>query len=302
MLDGKRIVISGAAQGLGAAYAHACASEGAAVVVVDVNADAAEQVVSSIRSAGGQAVSVHADVSTWDACQRAVAAAVDSFGGIDGLVNNAGVNVNTVPTEETESQIRRLFEVNVYGTFFLSILASRAMLGSGSIVNVASGAHQGMRYSSVYGATKGAVASLTYCWANDLIAASSEIRVNAISPHARTPMFESGARFYQENHGVGLNLAGPDPETNSPLVVFLLSDESRGLTGQVIRIEGGTHISINTHPAILSPPCYRPSWTAREVAAAFRESLFDLQQPVGLQYVESRVVPPPTELAVFESN
>jgi len=300
MLRDKVVIITGAARGLGEAHARACAAEGAAVVVTDIEQGEVERVAEEIRSAGGVALAVGGDISSWAVCEQVVDVAKREFGRVDGLVNNAAITIPTAPFEETEELIRRHFEVNVYGTFFMSIVASRAMNGKGSIVNTTSGSQSGTPFSSMYGATKGAISSLTYCWALDFAAAGSQVRVNALSPHAATPMMTASAEFFKDK-GISSKLksAAPDPSTVSPVVVYLLSDSSNQVNGQVVRMQDGRLLSLTTHPANLNPPLYRDSWTPQDIAAAFEDELTAKQLPTGATYYNATVVEPPTDLATF---
>lgn len=300
MLTGKVVVITGGGRGLGAAYARGAVGAGATVVVADVNEENAENTAEELRRAGGTALAVAADLRTSEAAQALIDRVVAKFGRIDGLVNNAGVSEFGPVEEQDEALFRRAVEVNLFGTWFTSMSAVRVMLvqGSGSIVNVTSGTAQGLPFNSAYGLTKGGVASLTYCWAAEL--GSRGIRVNAISPHASTQLFDDWAKFQVERGTTGLRVDKVAPETNAPVVVYLLSDAAAKVNGQVVRMESGVRLSLLTHPALLSAPLYRESWTASDIAAAFDEVLADRLQPVGLYYVDSTVVPPPDDLPTFE--
>lgn len=274
MLQDKVVIITGAARGLGEAHARACAAEGATVVATDISQDAVERVAEELRSGGGEALAA---------------------GGLDGLVNNAAIVTLNKPLEETEDMIRRAFEVNVYGSYFMAIAAGEAMDGKGSIVNVSGGSQSGTPYSAIYGATKGAISSLTYNWAMDLAAAGSEIRVNALSPHAATPMMAESAEFFKAN-GIDslLKSDAPDLSRVSPVVVYLLSDSSSQVNGQVVRMEDVESLSITTHPASLHPPLYRDAWKPQDIAAAFEAELADRQFPTGQRYITASVVEPPS--------
>ena len=209
-LGGKSVVVTGAGRGIGAAYARAAADEGARVVVNDIDAEVAEQVAADIRGRGGTAIVKVADVSQWSEAADLIGCCVSEFGTIDGLINNAGLFDMSMPGEITESQLTRLLAVNVAGVVACSMPAIRHMRGrgSGSIVNVTSGAHMGIAHMAAYAATKGAVASLTYTWSMELAAAC--VRVNAISPLASTRMGETTAAFLEAN-GLGRINAGGSP-------------------------------------------------------------------------------------------
>lgn len=291
VLQGKHVLITGAGRGLGEAYARAAAAEGARVVISDINAEAVEAVAASINDAGGEALAVISDVTDWDSCERLVAAAVERFGKLDGLVNNAGYLNPVVAGTETEADIRRHIDIGVYGTYFMSVHGLAAMQGSGSIVNVTSGAQVGLRMMSAYAAAKGAVASLTYAWANEFGAQGGDIRVNAMAPHASTPMMDAGTAAYTKYFG-GQAVA-PPPATNAPVVLYLLSDLSKGVNGQVVRLANGRELHLMTHPQVLDQPLTRDSWTVQDVERAFEDVFRDRLQPYGtLTNTDARLVEP----------
>ena len=218
-LDEKAVVVTGAGRGIGRAYAHLAAHEGAAVVVNDIDAEVAEEVTEEIRSAGGRVATVAADVSDWAGAASIIDRCVDEFGAIHGLVNNAGLFAMADGWELTQSHVLELVRANIVGVAACGTFAMRRMVdqGFGSIVNIVSGAHFGIPHMSVYGATKGAVASFTYGWALDL--EGTGVRVNAVSPLGRTRMGAATAEFYR-SHGLGVidNAGSPDPEVNAPVV------------------------------------------------------------------------------------
>lgn len=281
-LQGKAVVITGAGQGLGEAFARLAAAEGARVVVNDIDAQQAGRVVEAIRQAGGTASLKVADISNWAEAEALVGHCVATFGALDGFVNNAALFHLASPEEETEARVRRIVEVNVLGSAFCGYVALRQMLrqGRGSLVNITSGAHAGIRAMSAYGATKGAVASMTYAWALDT--AGTGVRVNAVSPMAHTRMHAVG-EAYREGHGGAPN-PRPHiaPESNAPVVVYLLSDPAAGVTGQVVRIQGNA-LNLMTHPAALQPGASCDAWTVDEVREVFERQLRAQQLPCGVQ-------------------
>jgi NAD(P)-dependent dehydrogenase (short-subunit alcohol dehydrogenase family) len=282
-LKGKSIVITGSGGGIGAAYAQLVAREGASVVVNDLEQSSVDSTVGLIEADGGRAIGVVGSVADSAQAASLVDACVTTFGSIDGLVNNAGVMIIAEPDDLDEERTRQLLEVNVLGSIFCGVHAMRRMRqqGAGVIVNVTSGSHMGLRASSVYGASKGAIASLTYGWAIDL--AGTGIRVNAVSPMAGTQMAADVLRF----QGVDAErLSGfPAAADNAPVVAYLLSDQSAHVHGQVIRIDAG-EISVVGRPAIMRPSVSQDEWDVAGVAKAFENSLNERLNPLGLLQVK----------------
>ena len=215
MLSGKSVVVTGSGQGIGAAYARLAAEHGASVVVNDIDAEAAESVAAGIQRAGGTAVAHACDIGDWEASKVLVETAVERFGRIDGLVNNAGLFVACAAEAVTQGDVDRLVRVNVMGTVFCGTHALVHMVrqGSGSVLNVTSGAQSGTRGLALYGMTKGAVASLTYGWALDV--EGTGVRVNAISPNAQTRMATEYER-YRGELSTGQNIGKSPSRTPRP--------------------------------------------------------------------------------------
>jgi len=285
MLEGKAVVITGSGSGLGAAYAREAASLGAQVVVNDVNEENAAAIVGEVTEAGGKAVGCIGDVSSWEFAETLIQTCIDHFGKIDALVNNAGILRHGKITDMTEADLRRMLEINTIGTAACATHAIRAMLAQGtpaSIINVASGSQAGDIALGGYGASKAAVASLTYSWAMEL--KDTNVRVNAISPLAHTAMAQSNMGFLaqQSANREVVYTTLPDPAGNAPVVSFLISDASIGINGQVIRI-AGEQLSFVTHPMI-ADPVLEGEWTSETVVKAFAESLSQNQCKLGLAF------------------
>jgi len=285
MLEGKAVVITGSGSGLGAAYAREAASLGAQVVVNDVNEENAAAIVGEVTEAGGKAVGCIGDVSSWEFAETLIQTCIDHFGKIDALVNNAGILRHGKITDMTEADLRRMLEINTIGTAACATHAIRAMLAQGtpaSIINVASGSQAGDIALGGYGASKAAVASLTYSWAMEL--KDTNVRVNAISPLAHTAMAQSNMGFLaqQSANREVVYTTLPDPAGNAPVVSFLISDASIGINGQVIRI-AGEQLSFVTHPMI-ADPVLEGEWTPETVVKAFAESLSQNQCKLGLAF------------------
>ncbi len=253
--EGRVVIVTGAGRGLGRAHALAFAAEGAKVVVNDVGAELdgtggsagpAGEVVEAIRAAGGEALANGDDVSSWAGAEHLVAAAVDGFGHLDVVVNNAGVVRDRMFANATEDEFDAVVAVHLKGHFAVARHAAahwrdRAKAGEAvdaRIVNTTSGAGlQGSVGQAAYSAAKGAIASLTLVQAAEL--GRYGVTANAIAPSARTRMTEG---VFTEM------MATPDepdafdamaPENVSPLVVWLGSPAGAGVTGRVFEVEGG---------------------------------------------------------------
>ena len=278
-LRGRAVIVTGAAAGLGRAYALDAAREGAAVVVNDIDAEGVEQVVAEIAALpdGGRAVAAPGSVADWDTACAVVDLCLEASGRVDGLVNNAGVLSLRQPEDEDEISIRRTVEVNLVGALFMGTHTIRAMIdqGSGSIVNCTSSAQLGLSTLGVYGATKGALASLTYSWAVDLSA--SGIRVNAYSPVAGTAMAAMSPVVPPDL---------PTPEENAAAVTYLLSDRSDGITGQVVQRRGDRLIVVS-HPSFTDHVASAEEWTLAAITESFDPVLREHLQPVGFSIVSA---------------
>lgn len=247
-LDGKVVFVTGGARGLGRAYCMAAAAEGAAVVAADL-ADSAET-VGEIERAGGQAIGVHLDIGDAASCERAVAAAVERFGGLDGLVNNAALYAglhsgpfDRIDPDEWEATMR----INVTGVY----LMCRAAVGpmrerdTASIVNISSlAAVYGLPNALHYTTSKAAVLGLTRGLAREL--GRYWIRVNAVAPSA--VLTEGTDAFFAEGRDRALEVIASgqalrrnlEPADVAGTVIHLLSDESRFVTAQTLMVDGGT--------------------------------------------------------------
>jgi NAD(P)-dependent dehydrogenase (short-subunit alcohol dehydrogenase family) len=273
-LDGRAVVVTGAGQGLGRAFALHAAQTGAAVVANDIDGELASTTVAAIRAGGGRAVASDHSVADVDQAQAIVDLCVGEYGRLDGLVNNAGLNYSSLPADEDPRHATQLIQVNVLGVIYTGLAAVRAMTRGGSIVNVSSGAALGQRALGTYSASKGAVASLTYSWALDLEQAG--IRVNAVCPLAHTRMVFGSER--------ALRNCPPDrtPDRIAPLVTFLLGDRAAGVTGQMIRCNG-PQLHIVGQPFMKAPILEQDNWDTESVARAFSEVLHAHLEPYGLE-------------------
>jgi NAD(P)-dependent dehydrogenase (short-subunit alcohol dehydrogenase family) len=240
-LKDKVVIVTGGGQGLGEAFAKGCAREGAKVVIVDVNEETGKKVEQEI---GENAVFIRTDVSQRPQVQAMVDEVMKRFGRIDVLINNAGVHAGGKFWEETDEIWRRMFEVNVMGVVYCSQAVVPIMMkqGKGKIINVSSkAAIVGEPYHAAYSASKGAVLSLTRAMAAEL--AQYGIRVNALCPGTTlTPLGQSALADPELRRalesGIPLGRLG-QPEDHVGSVLFLASDESDWMTGQMIVVDGG---------------------------------------------------------------
>ena len=243
-LEGKVALISGGARGMGAAEARLFASEGAKVVLGDVLESEGQQVEAEIAEAGGEAVFVHLDVTSEDDWQRAVDTAIERFGGLQILVNNAGIwNGGNVETQTVEGW-DQIMDINAKGVFLGTRAAIPAMResGSGSIVNISSVAGIiGSVGATAYNASKGAVRLLTKSTAVQY--AAEGIRCNSVHPGPiETQMIRE---VYPDdeirNSRVSAIPMGRMGEMDDVAkgVLFLASDEASYMTGSELVIDGG---------------------------------------------------------------
>jgi NAD(P)-dependent dehydrogenase (short-subunit alcohol dehydrogenase family) len=232
LLDGKVAVVTGAGRGLGRSHALALAAAGAAVVVNDV--DLAGATVATIQSAGGRAAADDSDVSTLAGAAGVVRRAVDEFGRVDVVVNNAGVSRPCPIAELDDAALDLHLGVHLRGTAGTMRAAFPVMAaqGGGRIVNTVSGHAFDPKVpgSAAYAAAKGAIFSFTLAAARE--GAAHGILVNAIAPLAFTPMSEA---YLAAVPDAAERL---DPAHVSRVVVWLASDAAAGVTGRVIRVEG----------------------------------------------------------------
>ena len=247
-LEGRVAVVSGGSSGMGTAICVLLAASGASVVVGGRDAERTEAVVDAIRSTGGHAVAALGDVADSAAATAMIARAEETFGGVDIVVNAAGVIHRADAEGTTDDDWHRVMSINVDGTFFLSRAAVPAMRqrGGGVIVNISSTCGLvGSAGLVAYCASKGAVTNLTRAMALDH--ASEGIRINAICPGSvDTPMLVSE---HPEGTSAGdvfeRNLASipegriPEPSEVADLTLFLCSDASRHIHGANLSLDGG---------------------------------------------------------------
>ena len=256
-LKGKVAFITGAGSGIGKATAVLFAQEGATIAAADLDEAAAQEVVASITTSGAQGRAFAIDVSVLDQCKSAVASTIEAFGGIDVLVNNAGMPMAKSLDELSEEDWDRTMAVNMKSVFLCTKLAVPSMQerGGGSIVNTSSiTALIGSRGQSAYCVSKAGIVCFTKCMALEL--APFNIRVNAICPgFTDTPMLrrflgdwfpdkkERDTFIGDTKAKAALNCYGTSHDMAQALL-FLASNDARFITGQALPVDGGTGINI----------------------------------------------------------
>ncbi|MRG84865.1 SDR family NAD(P)-dependent oxidoreductase [Salinibacillus xinjiangensis] len=250
-LKGKRIIVTGGARGMAASIVRAYAQEGAQIASIDILDIEGQQVADEATKMGpGKVDYYHCDISRKENVENTFEMATRKIGGLDILVNAAGVNQIRRPEELTEQDIDLIFHVNVYGTIYTNKAAFKYLKEKGGrIINFSSvaglnpypaGAH--------YSATKGAVASWTRSVAHEW--GKYHITVNAMAPALWTPMYEERRsqmnpeeledhdNGYKKMIPIGGKLGEPDKDF-APVMIFFASDDSRFITGQIIPVDGG---------------------------------------------------------------
>ena len=290
-LGGKVVVVTGAGQGLGRAYASALARAGASVVVNDRDLRAAEE---TAALAGGRVTAVGGDVGDRAAADALVARAVDSFGGLDAMVTNAGALRDALLWKHTDEDFDLIVRTHLRGTFLCARAAAirmREQARGGRIVVVGSPAGQhGSFGQTSYAAAKAGIVAFARTWALEL--SRAKITVNAIVPTAWTamtatiPMYEplipkvaAGELLpvsVRREHAIGM------PEDCAGLVVFLASDASAEITGQAIGI-GGDRLCLYSHPAEIVTELRGGGWDADQIAEVWQTRFARHLQPSGIR-------------------
>lgn len=240
--DPRSVIVTGSSRGIGRAVAERLAADGWAVVVNFAgNRQAADEVVARIENAGGRAMAVQADVSVAADAMRLFDETERAFGGVDALVNNAGVMSMTPIVDTDDATFERMFAVNVRGTFFTLRAAAKRVRDGGRIVNFSTSAtHLQLPGYATYCATKAAVEVYTSILAKELRGRS--ITVNAVAPGpVATELFFEGKSEEQIARLANLNPFGRlgEPQDIAGVVSFLLSADAGWVNGQVIRANGG---------------------------------------------------------------
>ncbi len=243
--EGRVVVVTGAGAGLGRSHARELGRQGAKVVVNDVALAAARAVADEISGEGGTAVANSGDVSSWDGGKNVIDQALDTFGALHGLVNNAGITRDRMLVNMTEAEWDAVIAVHLNGTFTCSRHAAaywrqQSKNGNpvaGAIVNTTSPTGLFGNIGQLnYGAAKAGIANMTIIMSQEL--AGYDVTVNCIAPIARTAMTANSKTIKQQSDD-------PDefdpwtPDNVAPLVAWLVGTEARHVTGRVFAINGG---------------------------------------------------------------
>lgn len=276
-LTGKVAIVTGAGQGVGKCHAELLAAEGANVVVNDLT-ERADEVAEAIVAAGGQAVAHRGSVSDWAAAEELVSVAIDTFGDLHILVNNAGFIRDAMSFAMTEDQFDSVVDVHLKGHFAPSHFAAaywRAQAkaaGEGAtlvprrIINTSSesGLFGGPGQSN-YGSAKGGIVSMTLVQAREL--GRLAVTANCIAPRARTPMTEINPKFARPETGFDKY----DPANVSPMVAWLASDDAADVSGQVFIVLGDQIHRMQPAQIAATVVAGDHRWTVDEISARSSE-------------------------------
>ena len=273
-LDGKVAIVTGAGQGLGRCHAELLAAEGASIVVNDLG-DAAEAAAEAITASGGTAVAHRCDVTDWSASEAMVRSAIDTFGDLHIVVNNAGFVRDAMSFSMTEDQWDAVVAVHLKGHFAPSraagaywrdqakaagegaVLPGRRIITTTSESGLFGGPAQGN-----YGSAKGGIITMTLVLARELVRYG--VTVNCIAPRARTPMTDAMPYFAAPESGFDRY----DPANVSPMVAWLASDDAAGVNGQVFIVLGDEIHRINPTAIASSATNGGERWTVEALSAA----------------------------------
>ena len=244
-LKDKVAIVTGSGRGIGEGVAERFAEEGAKVIINDVNEADANAVVEKIKGMGGQAVAVIGSVASRDVVQSLVDTAIEEFGTVDIIVNNAGITRDVMLHKMTDEQWDQVIDVNLTGVFYGIQCAGRVMRekGYGKIINISSTSALGNAGQLNYSATKAGVIGMTKTAAKEL--GAKGVNVNAIAPGMIwTDMMKNMPPAVIEQMDAMLPFIVPMNRKGSPrdianLALFLASEESSFITGQIIFCDGG---------------------------------------------------------------
>jgi len=240
-LSGKVILVTGASKGIGAEVAKKLAEAKAKVIVNFAGSKAdADNVIAAIKSNGGEAIAIQADVSKAEEVKSLFDKSISHFGKIDVLVNNAGIMITKLIKDTTDEDFTRQFDINVRGVFNTLREAATKLTNNGSIINFSTSVNRLMLPTyGTYVATKSAVEQLTRIFSKEI---GRGINVNSVSPGpTNTALFVTGKPQEVINHLASLNPFGRIGEPNdiAQVIVFLASDEAKWINAQNIGVNGG---------------------------------------------------------------
>jgi NAD(P)-dependent dehydrogenase (short-subunit alcohol dehydrogenase family) len=276
MMDGKVVVVTGAGGGIGRDIALAMGAAGASVVVNDIgaslsgevgdNAGAAERVVREIEAAGGEAAASTDSVSTWDSAHRIIQCAMDSFGRVDGVVNNAGILRDRIFHKMTEDDWRSVLAVHLDGSFFMSRAAADRMRSqnAGAFVHMTSTSGLIGNFGQAnYSAAKLGIAALSKSIALDM--ARYNVRSNCIAPFAWSRMTSSIPANTPEEKERVEQLKKMESRKVAPMAVFLLSERAAKVSGQIFGVRAN-EIMLFSQPRPVRSVHHTPEWTPEAIA------------------------------------
>ncbi|TDE41982.1 SDR family oxidoreductase [Nonomuraea mesophila] len=246
-LDGKVAIVTGASAGLGVAFAQGLAEAGADVVIGARRVERLEQTRRLVEETGRRCLAVPADVSRPEDCDALVAAAVEAMGGVDVLINNAGVGTAVPALRETPEEFRQVIDTNLHGTYYMAQACARVMRPGSSIVNIGSvlGETTAGLPQAAYSASKAAVTGLTRDLAQQWTGRRG-IRVNCLEPgffaSEMTEQYKPGYLERMVESRVVMDRTG-DPAELVAAAVFLASDASSYITGVTLPVDGGILIT-----------------------------------------------------------
>ena len=291
MLDGKVVIVTGAGRGIGRGLAMALADAGAKVVVNDLGASAggegddtspATEVVNEISAAGGEAVANFNSVAEWDSAHEIVQSAIDTFGRIDGLVNNAGILRDAIFHKMTEENFDIVLNVHLKGSFNMSRACAPhfRQQESGSVVHMTStSALIGNLGQANYMSAKLGIVGLSKSIALDM--ARYNVRSNCISPFAWSRLFGNVPTETPEQKARVEIIKQMTPEKIAPLAVALLSDDASDVTGQIFAVRNNEIFLMSQSRPIRTAHTadgWTPETVSERVLSAFKPSMYSLDR------------------------